>query len=1028
MKKFKRLIAIVTVLLFALSIIAPAFAQDEATTEETGSVYDQAAKVLVEKGILKGDESGNLMLDKSLTRAEILAMIIRATGREDVINDYKDVEPSFTDVPKDHWAFAYVEAGKDLGIVNGYPDGTFKPDKPVKFEELCKMLVAAKGESPAAGKWPLNYVRKALDLGFFNGIEDEVGIGDVVIRGQAAVAFQNAFFQPEKTIVVKDVKAVANDTIEVYVDAYLGNEIATLEDGDVIPLDFEIKDASDPSKTVAVTLIDSQASDFGAGKLVLKTAAQTPNVTYKVFYKEQDTGKTFVGAPADLKVAKVATDNLKTITVTFNDEIDASTVVKDNFAVGSKTIADVKLLSDNKNAVIILADGSTLSQFEKVTVTVKNVKSKYGKTLASYSTDITAQDTKQPDVSKVEAINPRMVKITFTEPINLATDSMYTVRDWIKIDGAAPTAQITDVNHVDKTVTIQLYNTLTKGTHNVEVSNLPDYANFKIATKTLTFEVEEDLAAPQLVNAIFITKTKVRVTFDEPLNATGNFTINGIGVSSISEVPGSNKTQFDLVLSSPLPLGTRIIGITYSGQSDVAGNSVSTAQTRTFEIPDDTTAPDVKSVTVDSANAITIVFTEPIKKDSGTIKILQGTTEKGSVNVSSALFTIDGVTKDDTIKITSANISFLGNTNAGTFTLRLSGIKDDSIRENLMLDKDISISLNDTVRPTVADRYVVTPDSSDPNKDKIIIYFSEPMDVASITNVASYIIVNGSTETPLNADPNYVSISAASDAKSVTITYKNARNLTNQQIKVIGVKDVAGNVINPAITVLNKYDQNSVALAVYAIDAVSTTQVNVKFTNSIVSVDPRLFKLVDTKGTSDTADDIEFTFSSASIDSTDNKVVNFVPTTTLPTNPTTWQLKVWDPTKITDVYGKNLNAQANTVVGTVADKVKPAFTISSPNVGQLVIEASETVNGATYANISSAILIVKAEDGSQVTLDFTPNSGNATLDGDPTAFKKITVTGLTSGKQYYVTILAGKIKDTANNDATTVVNYSITIK
>lgn len=145
MKKFKRLIAIVTVLLFALSIMAPAFAQDETTTEETaGSVYDQAAKILQDKGILKGNEQGDLMLDKTLTRAEILAMIIRATGQEDVVKDYVYAEQSFKDVPQDHWAFAYVEAGKDLGIVNGYPDGTFKPDKPANLKSCARCLLLQK--------------------------------------------------------------------------------------------------------------------------------------------------------------------------------------------------------------------------------------------------------------------------------------------------------------------------------------------------------------------------------------------------------------------------------------------------------------------------------------------------------------------------------------------------------------------------------------------------------------------------------------------------------------------------------------------------------------------------------------------------------------------------------------------------------------------------------------------------------------------------------------------------------------------
>lgn len=45
------------------------------------------------------------------------------------------------------------------------------------------MFVVVKGESLVVGKWFFNYVRKVFEFGFFNGIEDEVGIGDIVIRG-----------------------------------------------------------------------------------------------------------------------------------------------------------------------------------------------------------------------------------------------------------------------------------------------------------------------------------------------------------------------------------------------------------------------------------------------------------------------------------------------------------------------------------------------------------------------------------------------------------------------------------------------------------------------------------------------------------------------------------------------------------------------------------------------------------------------------------------------------------------------------
>jgi len=1019
MKKFKRLIAIATVLLFALSIIAPVFAQDEAAAT---TPYDDAAKVLVDKGIMKGDENGDLMLDKQLTRAEILALIIRATGQEDTVADYAYNEPSFSDVPQDHWAFAYVEAGKDLGIVNGYPDGTFKPDKPVKFEELCKMLVAAKNENPASGKWPLNYVRKALELGFFTQIEDEVGIGDLVIRGQAAVAFANAFFPPEKTIVVGNVYSTGNTTVDVYLSVY-GE--GSLEDGDVIPLDFEIKQVDNEAYTIAVK---SVTLDVAAGKATLTTDAQKPGVKYQVYFKGNATSKTFVGSPVELALTNVATDNLKTVTLTFNDELDPTTVVKDNFAVGTLTLADAKLAADKKSVVVVLSD--KMAQFTKYTVTAKNIKSVNGKSLASTSKDVVASDTKQPDVSKAEFLNAKMLKLTFTEPMNVATDDLYTLRDWVKVNGVPVSAKVTDVNYVDKTITLALYNAYAKGTYNVEVSAVQDFANFAVATKTFTAEVKDDLAAPQLVNAKLKTRSTVTLTFDEPINDKGNITVNGIGVSSTTFTSG--KSEFDVTLSSPVPVGTRILVVVYDSQTDMAGNKVTSSMTRTFEIPDDTTAPDVKSVTVASNNTVTIVFTKAMSR-TGTVKVYQGSALKDETP------TLSWNDASDTLTITS---SALASTNPGAYTLKLSGFKDATIRENLMLDKDISINAYDTVRPTVSDKYIVTQDSSSSDKDKITIYFSEPMDVASITTVASYVYVSGGNETPLSAHPNYVagSLTAASDGKSVSFTFKNARALTTESFKVIAVKDAAGNITNPAIQTATLYSSaealniqkqyDGVADAVYA---TSTSEIVVYFTNDIVSVDPRVFKLKT--GSS------EFAFVSASVDSTNKKKVKFTSSITLPTDISGYTVAKNDYTKITDIYGKTLNDNSSaTTTANVVDQIRPTFTVSSDATGKITITASEAVYANTYADVAAAIVLVKADDGSQVTLNF--NSGNAVLldangavvSGDvngvipSTGFKKIEISGLTSGKAYNVTIIYGKIIDLKGNQAVPVVNSSVTVK
>ena len=48
----------------------------------------------------------------------------------------------FSDVPKDHWASEYVQALADEGIVKGYPDGTFRGDKPITRYELAAVLAS----------------------------------------------------------------------------------------------------------------------------------------------------------------------------------------------------------------------------------------------------------------------------------------------------------------------------------------------------------------------------------------------------------------------------------------------------------------------------------------------------------------------------------------------------------------------------------------------------------------------------------------------------------------------------------------------------------------------------------------------------------------------------------------------------------------------------------------------------------------------------------------------------------------------
>ena len=59
----------------------------------------------------------------------------------------QDYPQRFWDVPKDHWAFNYIAALTEKGIISGHEDGSFWPDANVTNAEGAKMIALAAGLS-----------------------------------------------------------------------------------------------------------------------------------------------------------------------------------------------------------------------------------------------------------------------------------------------------------------------------------------------------------------------------------------------------------------------------------------------------------------------------------------------------------------------------------------------------------------------------------------------------------------------------------------------------------------------------------------------------------------------------------------------------------------------------------------------------------------------------------------------------------------------------------------------------------------
>lgn len=188
----KKLLSLLLALVMVFSFI-PAFAAEEAPAEtdkkveETEKAVEKAEEVaapeeaettpefvkfLTDNGYVQGDKKGDLMLDKNLTRAQFTALLARLDGKDDVAKAMKTLGTKFTDVTEAHWAIGYINFAAGKAWVNGYPDGTFGPEREVTYAEIATVLVRYLGIDTMGFSYPVDYVAKAYEMGLMKGLPE----------------------------------------------------------------------------------------------------------------------------------------------------------------------------------------------------------------------------------------------------------------------------------------------------------------------------------------------------------------------------------------------------------------------------------------------------------------------------------------------------------------------------------------------------------------------------------------------------------------------------------------------------------------------------------------------------------------------------------------------------------------------------------------------------------------------------------------------------------------------------------------
>lgn len=146
--------------------------------------FFNAVNYVQSQGIVNGYNDGTYKPDNQINRAEFIKIVISAVFPE---NKILGCVPSktFSDVHSSDWFYPYICTALNNGIVDGYPDGSFKPANYINFAEASKIIVNAFGyETSSKNLWYQPFVEKLEE---FNAIPESIcSISKNISRGEMA--------------------------------------------------------------------------------------------------------------------------------------------------------------------------------------------------------------------------------------------------------------------------------------------------------------------------------------------------------------------------------------------------------------------------------------------------------------------------------------------------------------------------------------------------------------------------------------------------------------------------------------------------------------------------------------------------------------------------------------------------------------------------------------------------------------------------------------------------------------------------
>ncbi|MCC2388715.1 S-layer homology domain-containing protein [Bacillus pacificus] len=421
-KSFNKLMAGTMTAAMVAGVVAPvaASASENAFPDvQSGQWYTKAINEMAAKKIISGMEDGTFGLGQDVTRAQVATFMVKA---KDIKTG--STKTPFTDVNEKDWFAPYVSAAEANKIMAGLGDNKFGPNEKLTRAQMAQLLVNAYGfKADENNKVTFNdidglswataksSIETLASLGLVTGYGDGTfQPNKVVSREEAAQFIYNAmnYKQPEAKVVsatpinAKQVEVKFGTEVNVDTkDLEAAKKLFTLGDKELTAVEV----AKD-NKTVVLTFNEVHGIEDAVlvvnpiatkADAKVKTAKHTQVISYKDTVRPTVKGVEYV--------------NTNTAKIIFSEPVKNL-----GNATGTNGVGEVKLAEDGKSATV---DLTSVKENTEAVVTIVGATDFAGNLISPNPVKVNVKkqaiDKTAPTVTGVEAVANNQLKVTFSK-------------------------------------------------------------------------------------------------------------------------------------------------------------------------------------------------------------------------------------------------------------------------------------------------------------------------------------------------------------------------------------------------------------------------------------------------------------------------------------------------------------------------------------------------------------------------------------------------------------------------------------